>query len=159
MPPAHADNVLLRDAYPAAPGVLGDDQCAVGLGLNDTVSRFFQLFTTPCTEWAALWSPSGQFSHPKFPKGIVGRQALTAFCESNQKSNDPVIFRQDGDMIVTSAPGACHILVPYVYGTAPTSEPLFINSGFESMIVSSHPFVIQTVTEFFNRLRRPFSQY
>ena len=67
-------------------------------------------------------------------------------------------FRQDGAALPTPAgTNQLSVLVPYVYANA--AEPIFINSGYESLLLSydtaAGVYRIKQVTEFFTRNALP----
>ncbi len=125
--------------------------------VNGVLNGFFSLFNEDCASWVKVFSPSASFSHPKFPKGIQGTTALLEFCSTVKGASKVQEFRQDGAALLTPSGGDVLVLVPYVYATIDPSAP-FINSGLEylHLVPSNHSFLIQQVTEFFNRNAIPF---
>jgi len=125
--------------------------------VSAALSKFFSLFETDCSNWVQVFTKSASFSHPKFPSGIVGSQALLDFCGKAKAAAQVQEFRQDGGAMLTREGDFLHVLVPYVYATIDPKAP-FINSGFESIKLVSTPagYKILSVIEFFTRNPQPY---
>jgi len=139
--------------------------------IQATATNFFSLFTMNCETWSSVFQPNGVFFHPQFPTPPMGIPALTQFCTNIQQSFDlsRSLFRQDGDILLTSAGGADHLLIPYVFSTIlnDTTNGVFVNTGYESIVLtaassssssssSPRPKILR-VTELFDRSEIPFN--
>jgi len=77
--------------------------------VSAALSKFFSLFETDCSNWVQVFTKSASFSHPKFPSGIVGSQALLDFCGKAKAAAQVQEFRQDGGAMLTREGDFLHV--------------------------------------------------
>ena len=132
--------------------------------IENSVQHLFSLWTLPCLEWVDVFTTDAVWYHPKFPGGLQYDQ-LADFCSTNQMTK-PALFRQDGDIKITTSGNTSssplyHVMVPYVYGQIENgnNNSLFINSGYEYIQLvadQKNQIRINVVVEFFSRASLPF---
>ena len=118
--------------------------------IEKVVATFFGLWSLQnCTTWTEAFSANSIFYHPNFPGAIRGRQGLSDFCIQNSKDPEST-FRQNGSILLTPSGGFYMVLAPYTYAAIRPDLSVFINTGWESLIISLD-FSILSATEFFDR--------
>lgn len=126
--------------------------------IQATVNQFFGLWSLGnCTLWVSSFLPNGEFFHPNYPDGVSGSAALMKFCATNNE-NPSSTFRQDGALVITVSGGLYFALAPYAYADTNPDGSVFINTGWESLVLvsdASGKMFIQSATEFFARNSQP----